>query len=99
MQMPDILMLCITLVTGLVGIVFLFFPGRIKQLEAWLNEPWGDRELASLRIGVQGEEAIEQAMNRDVLSRQIVWDGWLQRNPRPVGVALCLLAVWLGLQI
>ena len=99
MQMPTILMLCIALVTGLVGLVFLFFPDRIKQLEARLNAPWGDREVASLRIGVRGEEAIEQAMNRDVLSRQIVWDHWLQRNPRPFGVALCLLAVWLGLQL
>jgi hypothetical protein len=99
MQIPDILILCITLVTGIVGLVFLFFPDRIRQLEARLNAPWGDREVASLRIGVRGEEAIEQAMNRDVLSRQIVWDGWLQRNPRPVGVALCLLAVWLGMQL
>jgi len=99
MQIPDILILCITLVTGIVGLVFLFFPDRIRQLEARLNAPWGDREVASLRIGVRGEEAIEQAMNRDVLSRQVVWDGWLQRNPRPVGVALCLLAVWLGMQL
>jgi len=99
MQMPTILMLCIALVTGLVGLVFLIFPDRIRQLEERLNAPWGDREVASLRIGVRGEEAIEQAMNRDVLSRQIVWDGWLQRNPRLVGVALCLLAVWLGLQL
>ena len=99
MQLPDILMLCITLVTGIVGLVFLFFPDRIRQLEARLNAPWGNREVASLRIGMRGEEAIEQAMNRDVLPRQIVWDGWLQRNPRPVGVALCLLAAWLGLQL
>lgn len=99
MQMPTILMLCITLMTGLVGIAFLFFPHRIKQLEARLNAPWGSRELTSLRLGVRGEQAVEQVMNRDVLSRLIVWDGWLQRNPRLVGVALCLLAVWFGWQL
>lgn len=99
MQMPDILLLIITLVTALVGVVFLFFPDRIRQLEERLNTPWGDRELASLRIGVRGEETIEQVMNRDVLPRQIVWDGWLRQNPRLVGFALCLLAAWLGLQL
>ena len=99
MQMPAILMLCITLATGVVGIAFLFFPDRIKRLEARLNAPWGDRELASLRIGVRGEQAVEQVMNQNVLAKQIVWDGWLMRHPRLVGVALCLLALWFGWQL
>lgn len=99
MQIPAILMMCIALATGLVGIVFLFFPDRIKQLEERLNAPWGDRELASLRFGLRGEETVEQVMNRDVLAREITWDNWLRRHPRLVGIALCLLAIWLGLQV
>ena len=99
MQMPTILMLCITLATGLVGIAFLFFPDRIRRLEARLNAPWGDRELASLRIGMRGEQAVEQVMNSNVLATEIVWDGWLRRHPRLVGFALCMLAAWLGWQL
>jgi ABC-type phosphate transport system permease subunit len=99
MQMPTILMLSIALLTGLVGLAFLFFPNRIRQLEERLNTPWGDRELASLRIGIRGEQAVEQVMNRNVLATEIVWDGWLRRHPRLVGVALCLLAMWFGWQL
>jgi len=99
MQLPAILMFSIAIAIGLVGILFLFFPDRIRQLEARLNTPWGDREVATVRFGTQGEQAVEQVINREVLSEQIVWDAWLQRHPRLVGVALCLLAVWLGWQV
>ncbi len=99
MQMPTFLMVCLALITGLVGIAFLFFPDRIKQLEARLNAPWGDRELASLRLGVRGEQAVEQVINRNVLTTQFVWDGWLRQHPRLVGIALCLLAAWFGWQV
>ena len=61
MQLPTILMLCITITTGLVGLVFLLFPDRIARLEERLNAPWGDREVTALRLGLQGEQDIEQA--------------------------------------
>ena len=99
MHVHAFLMFGIAVVTGLVGILFLFFPGRIRQLEARLNARWGDREVATVRIGIDAERAVEQVMNREVLSQQIVWDGWLLRRPRLVGVALCLLALWLGWQV
>lgn len=99
MQLPAILIFCIALAIGLVGILFLFFPDRIRQLEERLNARWGDREVATVRFGTEGEHAVEQVINREVLSRQIVWDGWLQRYPRMVGAALCLLAVWLWWQV
>ena len=99
MHIPTLMMWCITLLTGLLGMVFLVFPARIGQLEAWLNAPWGDRELASLRFGLRGEQGLEQVINRNVLTTQIVWDNWLRQRPRLVGVALCLLAVWLGWQL
>ena len=99
MQLPTVLMLSIAIATGLVGILFLFFPGRIRQLEARLNAPWGDREIASLRLGLRGEEGVEQVMNRDIRGAQLVWDGWLHRRPRLVGAGLGLLAVWLGSQL
>ena len=35
MQLPDFLMLSIAIITGLVGILFLLFPDRIRRLEAW----------------------------------------------------------------
>lgn len=98
MQFPIILMLTIALAIGLVGILFLFFPQRIRALEARLNARWGDNEVATVRIGTTTEQAVEQVMNREVLSQQIVWDGWLMRYPRAVGAALCLLAMWLGWQ-
>lgn len=96
MQLPTVLMACISLATGLIGMVFLLFPARIRALEARLNEPWGDHELVSLRFGLHGEQLVEQAMNRPVVTRQIVWDDWLRRHPRPAGVVLCLLAAWLA---
>ena len=99
MQLPTILMFSIALAIGLVGILFLFFPQRIRELEARLNARWGDREVATVRFGTEGEQVVEQVMNREVLSQQIVWDGWLQRYPRVVGAVLCLLAVWLAWQI
>ncbi|MGB5259735.1 MAG: hypothetical protein WBO34_04345 [Gammaproteobacteria bacterium] len=99
MHVPAILMFGIAAVTGLVGILFLFFPDRIRQLEARLNARWGDREVATMRFGTPGEQAVEQIINREVLSRQIVWDGWLLQHPRLVGIALCLLALWLGWQV
>jgi len=95
-QIPTVLLFCITLATGLVGIVFLCFPHRIRKLEAWLNVPWGGRELISFRIGLHGEQAFERIMNRSVPARQIVWDDWLLRYPRLFGSAFCLVAVWLG---
>lgn len=99
MQLPAILIVTISLATGLVGILFLFFPQWIGQLEARLNARCGEREVATLRFGTQGEQAVEQLINRDVLSRQIVWDGWLQCYPRLVGAAFCVLAAWLGWQL
>lgn len=99
MQMPTMLMLSIALLAGLVGVAFLLFPDRIRQLEERLNKPWGDRELVSLRVGLRGEQAVEQAINRNVLATEIVWDGWLRRHPRLVGIALCLLAAWIGWQV
>jgi hypothetical protein len=99
MQLPAILIFSIATVIGLVGILFLFFPQRIRQLEAVMNARWGDHEVATVRIGTDAEQAVEQVMNREVLSQQIVWDGWLQRYPRAVGAVLCLLAVWLVWQV
>jgi hypothetical protein len=93
MQVPAILMFGIAIAIGLVGILFLFFPHRIRQLEAMLNARWGDREVATVRIGTEAEQAVEQVINREVLPQQIVWDSWLQRYPRLVGAVLCLLAV------
>ena len=99
MHMPTILILSITIATGLVGLVFLLFPGRIHRLEARLNAPWGDREVTALRLGVQGEQEIEQAINRNVLDTQLTWDAWTKRHPRIVGTALCLVAAVLWWQI
>ena len=99
MQLSAILMFSIAIAIGLVGILFLFFPERIRQLEARLNARWGDREVATVRFGTEGEQVVEQVMNREVLTQEIVWDRWLQRYPRTVGAALCLLAVWLAWQV
>jgi hypothetical protein len=98
MQLPAILIFSIAVAIGLVGILFLFYPERIRQLEARLNARWGDREVATIRFGTEGEQAVERVMNREVLSQQIVWDGWLMRNPRLVGMVLCLLAMWVAWQ-
>lgn len=98
MQLPTILMFGIALAIGLVGILFLFFPERIRRLEAMLNARWGDREVATVRFGTEVEQAVEQVMNRDILPQQIVWDSWLQRYPRLVGAVLCLLAVLVAWQ-
>ncbi len=99
MQIPAVLMLCITLATGLIGLVFLLIPDRIAQLEAWLNARWGNREVASLRFGLSGEQTLEEIINRDVLAHKITWDGWTKRHPRLVGIALCLVAVSLWWQM
>jgi hypothetical protein len=99
MQLPTILMLCITILTGLVGLVFLLFPNRISHLEDKLNAPWGDREVISLRLGLRGEQAIEQTINRNVLDKQLTWDGWTKKHPRVVGAALCLVAAVLWWQL
>lgn len=99
MHLPTILMLSISLAIGLVGLVLLLFPDRISRLEDKLNAPWGDRELTALRIGMPGEQAVEQVINRNVLDQKISWDGWARRYPRLVGAALCLVAVLLWWQI
>ena len=95
MHLPPVLMLCITIATGLVGLIFLLFPDRIHRLEDKLNAPWGDREVISLRLGLRGEQAIEQTINRNVLDKQLTWDGWTKQHPRIVGMALCLVAALL----
>lgn len=99
MQLPTILMLCITILTGLVGLVFLLFPERIACLEERLNAPWGDREVAALRLGLPAEQDIERVINRSVLDQQVTWDGWARRHPRLVGIALCLVAAVLWWQL
>ena len=98
MQLPAILILGIALAIGLVGVLFLLYPDRIRQLEAWLNARWGDREVATMRFGTEGEQAVEKVINREVLSQPIVWDSWLMRQPRLVGLVLCCLAAWLAWQ-
>ena len=99
MHLPTILMLSITFAIGLVGLIFLLFPDRISRLEDKLNAPWGDREVMSLRLGLRGEQAIEQTINRNVLDQKITWDGWARQYPRFVGAALCLVAVLLWWQL
>ena len=98
MQLPTIMIFGIAGLMGLVGLLFLFAPERIRQLEARLNARWGDHEVATVRFGTEGEQAVEQVINREVLSHSIVWDSWLMRQPRLVGAALCALAVWLAWQ-
>jgi hypothetical protein len=99
MHLPPVLMLCITIATGLVGLIFLLFPDRIHRLEDKLNAPWGDREVISLRLGLSGEQDIEQTINRNVLEKQLTWDGWTKKHPRVVGAALCLVAAVLWWQL
>ena len=99
MHLPTVLMLSITIAIGLVGLIFLLIPDRIKHLEDKLNAPWGDQELTALRLGMQGERAIEQVINRNVLDQEITWDGWTKQHPRLVGIALCLVAALLWWQI
>ena len=99
MQLPTFLMLCITIVTGLIGLVFLLIPDRIVRLEAMLNAPWGDREVTALRLGVRGEHDIEQAINRNVLDKRLTWDSWTKDHPRTVGMLLCLVAALLWWQL
>jgi hypothetical protein len=92
-------MLSITLAIGLVGLIFLLFPDRIKHLEDKLNAPWGDQEVTALRIGMPGEQAVEQVINRNVLDQKVTWDGWTRNHPRIVGAVLCLVAAVLGWQL
>lgn len=99
MHLPPVLMLTITIATGLVGLLFLLFPGSVKRLEEMLNAPWGDREIMSLRLGLRSEQAIEQTINRNVLDQEISWDGWTKRHPRLVGLALCLVSIALWWQL
>ncbi len=99
MQLPTLLIWCITAVTGLVGVVFLLLPDRIRQLERRLNAPWGDRELLSLRLGLRREHAVEQIMNRNILDKEVIWDSWSRQHPRLVGAVLCVIAAWLGWQL
>ena len=99
MHLPPVLMLCITIATGLVGLIFLLFPDRIHRLEDKLNAPWGDREVISLRLGLRGEQDIEQTINRNVLDKQLTWDVWAKQHPRVVGAALCLVAAVLWWQL
>jgi len=99
MHLPTILMLCITIAIGLVGLIFLLIPDRIHRLEDKLNAPWGDREVISLRLGLSGEQDIEQTINRNVLDKCITWDGWAKQHPRIVGIALCLVAALLSWQM
>lgn len=93
MQLPDILMLSIAVATGLVGLLFLYLPDHIRSIEAWLNTPCGNRELVGLRLGLRRERVAENAMNRIVISRKIVWDDCLVAHPRLSGLLMCALAL------
>ena len=99
MELPTVLMQSITIITGLVGLVFLLFPNQIHRLEETLNAPWGEREVTALRLGLRGEESIEQTLNRRVLDKQLTWDGWARKHPRVVGITLCLVAAALWWQL
>jgi hypothetical protein len=55
--------------------------------------------VTALRLGLNAEQAIEQAINRNVLDKQLTWDGWAKRHPRLVGAALCLVAAVLWWQL
>jgi hypothetical protein len=99
MHLTTTLIICISAATGVFGLLFLLFPNSIERLEMHLNAPWGDREVTALRLGLNAEQAIEQAINRNVLDKQLTWDGWAKRHPRLVGAALCLVAVVLWWQL
>jgi hypothetical protein len=97
--LSHLLLFLIAAATGFVGLIFLLMPQRIGALEEVLNAPWGGRELTALRLGLRGEQDLEQFLNRPVLTRMITWDAWARRHPRSVGAVLCLVAAglcWLG---
>ncbi len=98
MTMPDTLMLVISLATTIIAILFLFFPEQAGKLEQKLNAPWGGKNVKAIRLGLPGEQRIEQALNRDVLEQRITWDGWARSRPRVVGIILCLVAAVLWWQ-
>ena len=99
MELPTVLMLSITIITALVGLVFLLFPDQINRLEDKINAPWGNREVTALRLGLRGEQVIEQTINRNVLDKQLSWDGWAKKHPRVAGIALCLVSAMLWWQL
>ncbi|MBT8122840.1 MAG: hypothetical protein KJO10_09920 [Gammaproteobacteria bacterium] len=93
--MPNEFMLSIAIAAGLVGLLFLCLPDRIRSIETWLNTPCGNRELIGLRLGLRRERIVEHAMNRIITSRQIIWDDCLVAHPRLSGLVMCALALGL----
>ena len=84
--------LSVAIVCALWGAVFLVAPRAITRIEETLNRAWGNHCVFSLRVGVPGERAAEQWLNRPVEARRVHWDGWVREHPRMLGLTLCSLA-------
>ncbi len=99
MNLPELLVIIIALLTAVFGLLFLLQPNLIPKLEQHLNRPWGEREIISLRLGLPAEDIFEDFANRPVLQKRLEWDHALLASPRITGIALCLCATllyWLG---
>jgi len=99
MDITEILTNIIAFSIGLVGLVFILLPDRLERIEQFLNAPWGGQELASLRTGIKGEQALERVLNSNLPGPTLNWDGWARRYPRVTGLLFCLSAtgLWWGL--
>jgi len=75
------------------GGVLVFAPGALPWIESMLNRRWEGGTVFAIRLGLDGERAAEERLNRPVLDHAIYWDGWIRRHPRAAGLAvLCFAA-------
>ncbi|MDH5631904.1 MAG: hypothetical protein OEZ10_02820 [Gammaproteobacteria bacterium] len=92
MNLNETILFLVALPVTVVACLYLFLPQWSLRLQRTLNQPWGERMIAALRLGVPGEQQLENRMNRTVAGRAIVWDAWTERNPRATGFILLVIA-------
>ncbi len=90
MAFSEYLLFFVAVAVSFVGIIFLFFPDQVAKLEHRLNTTCWEQEVAAVRLGLPGEQRLEQALNRSVLKRRVTWDQWAHNHPRLTGTFLCL---------
>jgi len=90
MALSEYLLFFVAFAVSFVGIVFLLFPDQVAKLESRLNATWGEQEIGAVRLGLPGEQRLEQALNRSVPEKRVTWDRWAHNHPRLTGTFLCL---------
>ncbi|MDH5766209.1 MAG: hypothetical protein OEZ38_09350 [Gammaproteobacteria bacterium] len=81
------------------GLLFLLFPKKLNSIHEKINQPVGEKNVISIRIGTSKEHSIEKYMNKTCGDQSLTWDTWAYTHPVLTGVVFVLSGFALFLMV